>query len=89
MPATEHVDLRLILRSEYPSEFPTPNRKDVAPRTATQAAALLTTQGKHVHVVSEGEAHCPAGLCTPAIVAGLLGTTPRSRPHLDSPHPLT
>jgi hypothetical protein len=60
-----------------------------APRTATEAAALIATQGEHVHVVSEGEAHCPASLCTPAIVAGLLGATPRSRPYLDSPHPLT
>ncbi|WP_055529733.1 hypothetical protein [Streptomyces graminilatus] len=56
---------------------------------AAEAAALLTAQGQHVHIVSEGEAHCPKGQCTPAIVAGLLAAGHRPRPHIDFPLPLT
>ncbi len=62
-----------------------------APRSADEAAALLAAQGEHVHLVSEGEAHCPDGRCTPAIVAGLTAapSSRPSRPHLSAPNPLT
>lgn len=34
-----------------------------APRTAAEAAHLLARQGKHVHIVSEGQASCLKGAC--------------------------
>lgn len=39
-----------------------------APRSATEAAHLLTRDGKHVHLVSEGESHCLKGECGPVPV---------------------
>ncbi|MEV6124859.1 hypothetical protein AB0M23_30865 [Streptomyces sp. NPDC052077] len=34
-----------------------------APRSAAEAAHLLAAQGKHVHIVSEGQATCLKGTC--------------------------
>lgn len=58
-----------------------------APRTADEAAALLQAEGHHVHLVSEGDAHCLTDRCIPALVDGLLAA-PRQLPHLNAPFPL-
>lgn len=74
------IDLEaLSVRTQVPDVDVEP----VARHGAAEAAALLTAQGEHVHVVSEGEAHCAGGRCTPAIVAGLLAVAAavRPRPH--------
>lgn len=34
-----------------------------APRNATEAAHQLAAQGKHVHIVSEGQGTCLRGTC--------------------------
>ncbi|MFC8442679.1 hypothetical protein ACFUJT_31530 [Streptomyces griseoincarnatus] len=34
-----------------------------APRSAAEAAHLLAKQGKHVHIVSEGQGICLPGTC--------------------------
>ncbi|MGW4728105.1 hypothetical protein ACWEQC_02680 [Streptomyces shenzhenensis] len=34
-----------------------------APRTAAGAAYLLARQGKHVHIVGEGQGSCLKGAC--------------------------
>jgi hypothetical protein len=39
-----------------------------APRSATEAAQLLAREGKHVHLVSEGEPTCLKGSCFPTAV---------------------
>lgn len=72
-----------------PTLHPLFNAGHAAPRSAAEAAALLTRRGHHVHLFSEGDAHRLGGQCTPTIVAGLLGTAPRLRPHLTAPLPLT
>ncbi|MFM9542288.1 hypothetical protein [Streptomyces turgidiscabies] len=83
--------LRILLTTPAIVPFTNALPDSTAPRSADEAAALLTAQGEHVHIVSEGAAHCPSGWCTPAIVDGVAGltTTPRPRPHLDFPLPLT
>lgn len=81
MPAFNGLTLNLTARNATAA--------DTTPRSADDAAALLTAQGRHVHLVSEGEAHCPGHLCTPAVVAGLLAAAARPRPHLSAPLPLT
>lgn len=72
-----------------PTYHPLLNAGHGAPRTAGEAAALLTAQGRHVHLVSEDDAHCLTGRCIPALMDGLLGTAPRRRPHLSALLPLT
>ncbi|MGY1498578.1 hypothetical protein ACW4TU_18595 [Streptomyces sp. QTS52] len=81
MPAYSGLTLNLTVR--------TATAGHAAPRTADEAAALLTAQGRHVHLVSESDTHCLTGACIPALVDGLLGTAPRRRPHLSAPLPLT
>ena len=39
-----------------------------APRTAAEAAHLLASEGKHVHLVSEAHSTCLAGACGPTPV---------------------
>lgn len=81
--------LRVLVTTPAIVPFTNTLADSTAPRSADEAAALLVAQGEHVHVVSEGGAHCPDGRCTPAIVAGLTATAPHSRPHIDFLFPLT
>jgi hypothetical protein len=39
-----------------------------APRSAAEAAHLLAKQGKHVHLISDGEPSCLKGCCYPSPV---------------------
>jgi hypothetical protein len=80
--------LRVLVTLPATVPFTNALADSTAPRSADEAAALLTAQGEHVHIVSEGDAHCPDGRCTPAIVAGLTAG-PRPLPHLSAPYPLT
>jgi hypothetical protein len=50
-----------------------------APRSATEAAHLLAREGKHVHLVSEGEPTCLKGCCYPAPVPLPLAVQERAR----------
>lgn len=40
-----------------------------APRSAAEAAHLLAREGKHVHLISDGEPKCLRGGCYPSPVA--------------------
>ncbi|MEW2161432.1 hypothetical protein AB0912_00245 [Streptomyces sp. NPDC007084] len=51
-----------------------------APRSADEAAHLLAREGRHVHLVSEGESHCLKGACGPVPVE--LPSTVRERARL-------
>lgn len=53
---------------------------DNAPRTAREAAHQLARQGKHVHLVSEGQALCIRGGCGPKPV--LIPTAVREHARL-------
>lgn len=51
-----------------------------APRSAAEAAHLLAREGRHVHLVSEGESHCLKGVC--GIVPIELPSTVQERARL-------
>ncbi|MDX3455080.1 hypothetical protein PV396_24585 [Streptomyces sp. ME02-8801-2C] len=82
--------LSFLVTTQTTVPFTSALADSTAPRSADEAAQRLLDDGQHVHLVSEGEAHCPDGRCTPAIVAGLIaGPRPRALPHLSAPSPLT
>lgn len=44
--------------------MPTPfNNGTQAPRSAAEAAHMLARNGRHVHIVSEGQGSCLMGAC--------------------------
>jgi hypothetical protein len=50
-----------------------------APRSAAEAAHLLAREGKHVHLVSDGEPTCLKGCCGPTPVPIPLAVQERAR----------